>query len=93
LGNLGTEEHILRHISGTALWDPPLLDNSFSTSTTVNLAGARVGDTVAVGFTEPIPGGAILAGAVTADNTATVTLLNMTGGSIDLPQGIVRVDV
>jgi parallel beta-helix repeat protein len=93
LGNLGTEEHILRHISGTAPWAPPFLDNGSSTSATVNLGGAVVGDTVAVGFNQPIPGGSILSGAVTADDTVTVTLLNMTGGPFDLPQGIVRVDV
>jgi Pectate lyase superfamily protein/Right handed beta helix region len=93
LGNLGTEEYILRHISGTAPWDPPLLGNGSSTSATVNLGGAVVGDTVAVGFNQPIPGGSILSGAVTAADTVTVTLLNMTGGSFDLPQGTVRVDV
>jgi hypothetical protein len=93
LGNLGTEEYILRHISGIAPWDPPPLDNGSSTSTTVNVGGARVGDTVTVGFNRPIPDGAILAAAVTADNTAKVTLLNMTGGSFDLPNGLIRVDV
>jgi hypothetical protein len=93
VGNLGTEDYILRHISGTAPWDPPSLNNGSFQSTPVPVSGAKVGDTVAVAFTEPIPNGAILAAAVTADNTVAVTLLNLTGGSFDLPQGTIRVDV
>jgi parallel beta-helix repeat protein len=93
LGNLGTEEYILRHISGTKSWNPPPIENGSSTSTTVSLDGARVGDTVAVGFSQPVLAGAILAGAITADNMATVTLLNMTGLLLDLLEGTVRVDV
>jgi hypothetical protein len=94
LGNLGTEEYILRHISSTAPWDPPFLEKGSSTSATVKVSGAVVGDTVAVGFNQPLPSsGWILSGAVTAADTVTVTLFNMTGVPFDLPQGVVRADV
>jgi parallel beta-helix repeat protein len=93
VGNLATPEYIRGHSSATSAWDPPLLAHGSTVSTDILVNGAQVGDTVAVGFTQPLPSGAILAGAVTAANTVTVTLLNMTGSSFDLPSGTVRADV
>jgi hypothetical protein len=52
-----------------------------------------VGDTVAVGFSQPIPGGALLTGAVTADHTVTATLFNKTQALLELPVGSLRADV
>jgi hypothetical protein len=93
LGNRGTDEYIQRHSSGTNTWDPPNVSNAASTSTTLSVSGAALGDTVAVGFSEPLPAGALLTGAVTAANTVTVTLANLTGGDLNLNPGTVRADV
>jgi hypothetical protein len=93
LGNLGASEYIQRHISATAAWDPPSVVAGAIASTTVSAGGATVGDTVAVGFTRPMPAGSLLAGSVTAANTVTVTLVNLTGGTMNLDAGTVRVDV
>ncbi len=93
LGNLGAPEYIRGHLSATASWNPPGVAPGSFTSTTLTVSGAQVGDTIAVGFDQPVPAGSILAGTVTSANTATVTLFNVTGGALDLGAGTVRVDV
>lgn len=84
---------LLKHLTGTATWDPASIADSAFTSTTVTVTGAVVGDTVNVGFSNAVPAGALLVGAVTAANTVTVTLFNKTGGAVDLASGTLRVDV
>ena len=81
------------HISGTAPWDPPGIANSASTSFSFSVPGADVGDTVLVGLSSDVPAKALLTGAVTATGTVTVTLLNTTGASINLPASTVRAEV
>ena len=81
------------HISGTASWDPPSIANSASTSFSFSVPGAEVGDTVLVGLSSAVPAKALLTGAVTASGTVTVTLLNTTGISINLPASTVRAEV
>jgi parallel beta helix pectate lyase-like protein/pectate lyase-like protein len=93
LGNLGTPEQILQHISGTTTWEPPLASVGAVASTTVLVPGTQIGDTVTIGFTQPLPVGALLTGAVTAANTVTATLVNLTGRDLDLPLGTLRADV
>lgn len=90
---IGTGTKITNHISGTTTWDPPSISNGTATSTTVTVPGAAVGDTVAVGFSQAVPGKALLVGAVTATNTVTVTLFNNTGGALNLASGTLRADV
>jgi hypothetical protein len=81
------------HLTASAPWDPPRLADDSVTATTVTVAGARVGDSVAVGFSQPVPAGALLVGAVTAPNIVTCTLLNRTGRPFDLGTGTLRADV
>jgi hypothetical protein len=81
------------HISGTAPWDPPSIANSASTSFSFSVPGAAVGDTVLMGLAPDVPAKALLTGAVTATGTVTVTLLNTTGASINLPASTVRAEV
>jgi len=64
-----------------------------SRASTVPVPEAQIGDTVAIGFTQPLPVGALLTGAVTAANTVTATLVNLTGRDLDLPLGTLRADV
>jgi hypothetical protein len=83
---------ITGHLSATATWNPASVADDAMTSTTVTVTGAAVGDTVTVGFSQAVPAGALLAGAVTATNTVTVTLFNKTGGALDLASGTLRAD-
>jgi hypothetical protein len=90
---LGGGAAIKKHLSATATWDPAKVSDGAITSTTVNVAGAVVGDTVAVGFSQAVPAGALLSGAVTASDTVSVTLFNKTGSPLDLTSGTLRADV
>jgi hypothetical protein len=76
---------------GTKTWDPANVADGAFTSTTVTVTGAAVGDVVSVGFSVAVPAGAILSGAITAADTATVTLFNKTGGAVDLASGTLKV--
>ena len=88
--NRGTP--IVRHLSGTAPWSPPAIKHGSIAWTTVEVPGASLGDTVAVGFAAAVPAGALLAGSVTAPDTVTVTLLNQTGQPLKLHPGVLRAD-
>ena len=80
-------------LTGTKTWDPPRVANGSYASTTVAVKSAAIGDTVAVGLSQPVPAGALLVGAVTGVDTVTVTLMNQTGSRLDLASGTLRVDV
>lgn len=73
--------------SGSVAWNPANIADGAITSTTVTVIGARLGQTVQVGFTTSVPAGAILQGAVLASNIVVVTLFNKTGGALDLASG------
>jgi hypothetical protein len=75
----------------TVTWNPPSVASGASTSTTVTLAGAAVGDTVVASFSIAVPAGLILSAAVTAADTVTVTLANLSGAAVDLASGAVKV--
>jgi hypothetical protein len=90
LGSGGTQ--IKKHLSATASWDPPSVVNGASTTTTITVTGAALGDTVAVGFTSLVTGWTIT-GLVTATNTVEVRITNNTGGTVDLASGTLRADV
>jgi len=90
---IGNGTNIVSHLSATTTWAPPSVGNGTAGSTTVTVGGAAIGDTVLVGFSRSVPGGALLVGAVTSPNTVTVTLFNMTGSSVQLASGTLRADV
>lgn len=81
------------YLSGSVPWDPARIADSAVTSTDVNVPGALVGNPVSVGFSQPLPAGAMLSGAVSAPNVVTVTLFNKTGRPLDLGTGQLRADV
>jgi hypothetical protein len=83
---------IVRHLSGTSTWIPGNVAHGAIAATSVAVAGASVGDTVAVGFSRAVPAGAILTGAVTAPGTVTITLLNQSGRAIRFASGTLRAD-
>lgn len=93
----GTNSNIVKfsgapRTGGTTV-DFPSVANGAMTSTTVTVTGAQIGEAVAVGLSVAVPAGAILSGSVTAANTVTVTLLNNTGGPLDLASATLRASV
>jgi hypothetical protein len=81
------------HLTAAATWDPPRVADGDIIANVITVTGARVGDTVAVGFSQPVPAGALLVGAVTAPNVVTCTLLNKTGKPLDLGRATLQADV
>lgn len=74
-------------------WDPPNVASGASTSTTVEVPGAGFyaedGTTLvampcAVGITQALAAGCSLTAAVTAKDTVTVTLINLSGGAVNI---------
>lgn len=84
---------ISAHLSGTAPWNPSGARNGAIRSISVPVSGAVLGDTVAVGFSKSIPAGALLVGSVSRRDVVTVTMVNHTGGFLDVGSGTVRADV
>ena len=72
--------------------DPPNLVAGASAQATVTVAGARAGDLALASFT-PGNAGVMVSASVTANDTVTVTFLNVSGGAIDLASGTLRVRV
>lgn len=77
--------------SATAVvWDPPLLPAFQTTSNTVTVPGAGLGDLVAVTFSLSLQG-MVLSGYVSAANTVVVLLTNATALPVDLASGTLKV--
>jgi hypothetical protein len=84
---------ISRHLSGTISWTPGSMAPNSQVHTTVSVAGAALGDTVAVGFSLALPPGMLISGYVTDPNIVTVTLYNASGGTQTFASGTLRADV
>ena len=83
---------IVRHLSGTSAWTIPAVAPGAAAWTEVQVERASVGDTVAVGYSRPLPPGAVLSGAVSAPGVVAVTLFNATGALLTPGAGVVRAD-
>lgn len=75
----------------TATYDPPAIGAGATVSVSVSFAGARPGDFATATHTGVVAGINIIATATT--DSVTVTFWNVTGGSIDLSSGTLRVRV
>lgn len=90
--NSGTRA--IRTILGaTATWDPANLANGATDSTTVTVTGAAKGNTVLVAHENVNAAGLFLTGTVASTNMVNVTLLNQSGGPVDVASGTLRVTV
>lgn len=79
-------------VSATKTFNPPSLNANATTAlTTVTLSGATVGANVNVSFSQPLGVSARIWGEVTAANTVTVYLQNLTAAALDLPSGDITV--
>lgn len=74
-------------------WDAPSVADGAMTSTTVTLTGVSAGGGpfIAASVSTALPAGVQLTAAVTAANTVTVTLVNHSGGAVDLASATLRV--
>lgn len=80
--------------TGSDTWNPSTINNgALSSPKTVTVPGAAVGDPAAAGFSSITAAGWDIRAIVTSADTVSVTLLNNTGGNVDLAEGTVRVVV
>ena len=79
-------------LQGSATWDPASIANNTGLSTTVTVTGAVLGDFALASFSLDLQGMSISA-CVSSANTVTVTLINVTGGAINLGSGTLRARV
>lgn len=79
-------------LSGSATWDPPSVNDAASTTTTVSVAGAVIGNYVQLSFSHDLQG-LELSGYVSAADTVTAVLSNLTGSPGDLASGTLKARV
>lgn len=89
----GVGSVIKRHLSATAVWDPPNLTNGSVASTTVTVTGAAVGDIAYAAHSSIGANNVIISANVQAADTVRVVLRNDTGGALDIASGTLRVNV
>ena len=82
-----------RFLTGSKTWDPGSVSDGAMTSTTVTVTGAVLGYGASAHLSVAVPAGAILGANVTAADTVTVTLINHTGGALDLASSTLTADV
>lgn len=81
------------HLLGVATWNPPSLADGAAASTTVTVTGCVVGEVAMASMGGLTVGGWVLSAYTSAADTVTVTLLNKTGGVLDVGSGALRVRV
>ena len=84
---------ILQHLSATATWDPPSLNNGAVTSTTITVTGAGLGDIVNASHNQIGSNNVIVSAHVQAADTVRVVLRNDSGGTLNITSGTLRVNV
>lgn len=77
-------------LEASATFDPPNIAAAGTTTTTVTVTGAALGDIVEASFSLDSQG-IMLSGYVSAADTVTTVFFNPTGGAIDLASGTLRV--
>ena len=91
---VGTQVGIHSFALGTAAtsttWDPGSIANGGSATTTVTISGANLGDFSMASFSLGLQG-LSLSSYISAANTVTVVLSNLTGAAVDLSSGTLRV--
>jgi len=79
-------------LTASATWDAPSIANAASTTTTIGVADASLGDRVEVAFAISLAG-LVASAYVSAAGTVTVVLYNPTGAAVDLASTTVSVTV
>jgi hypothetical protein len=84
---------ISRFLSATTTWDPPSVATGAAITTTITVTNAALGDTAAASFSLALPDNVTIAASVSVANTVKVTIVNLSGGAVDLASGTLRADV
>lgn len=74
-------------------YDPASIVSGGWHSAVVTIPGVTAGDFAIAASFEPLVPGVHLLADVNVDNTVTVSFLNLTGGTVDMPSGVLRVEV
>ncbi len=77
-------------VATSATWDPSSVAAGGTQSTTVTVSGAALGDFALASFSLDLSG-LTLSSYVSATNTVTVVLTNLTGAAVNLSSGTLRV--
>lgn len=80
-------------LTGSKVHDFASVADGANASTTVPVPGAALGDFAVASLSVALPAGAILTAVVSAADVVTVTLLNETGGALDLASATLAVRV
>jgi Pectate lyase superfamily protein/Right handed beta helix region len=94
--NAGDDPPVARHLYGTYTgYDPPSVVTGRCATPAIALTinGAVVGDTVSIASTHSLPAGMFFVANVTAANTVTIQLANLSGSTQNVGSGDVKVDV
>ena len=87
---VGIHSLAVGQVEVTATWNPDSIANGASASTTVTVSGAALGDYAVASFSLDLSG-LTLSAYVSATNTVTVVLSNLTGAAVNLASGTVSV--
>lgn len=87
IGSAGS--YVKSIVVGSTTWDPGSIADGAIASTTVTVTGAATNMPCFATFTSLVAGWIITA-ICTASDTVTVTIMNKTGGAVDLANGTVR---
>lgn len=79
-------------LRGSAIYDPPSLDDGDGVTTTVTVPGAALGDFVRAAFSRDLQG-VVLSAWVSGADQVSVRFQNGTGAAVDLASGTFRVKV
>lgn len=77
-------------VQGSKTWDPPSVANREGATTTVTVTGAALGGLAVASWSVALPDGVDLTAKVTAADTVTVTLWNLSGSTQDIASGTLR---
>lgn len=80
------------HLEANTTWDPPSISATSYSSTVMTVPGAVLGDYVQASLSSNITG-CVLSAFVSAVDTVTVVLQNVTAGSVNISSGTLRVRV
>jgi hypothetical protein len=80
-------------LAATLAWTPGAVTNGSNVQTTVTVNGAMVTSPAWAAWSAALPAGVILTAQVTAANTVTVTLLNLSGSTQTIAAGTVTATV